>query len=84
MEVAAGYRKIGRRRSLRPVRGLENIPDNATALGIEQLLVDLNGGVEGGMIANVNNPTVKQIYIEAGRAWLDSNISNWEQIFKFQ
>lgn len=30
---------------------------------MERLVVDLNGGVESGKLANIYNPTIKQIYI---------------------
>jgi len=65
-------------------RGLDNIPNNAIALGVEQLVVDLNGGVKSGMLANINNPTIKEIYINEARNWLDHNMPNWEQVLKFQ
>lgn len=43
---------------------LDNLPDNATALGVEQAIVDLNGGVN--RVANttpdIRNPTLNKIY----------------------
>jgi hypothetical protein len=72
--------------AIEAIEGLENIKiNNATALGIEQLVIDLNGGdkpLEG--LANVNNATTKQVYIESGRLWLDTNIPNWESVLKFK
>jgi hypothetical protein len=66
------------------IEGLANLPDNATALGVEQLVVDLNGGVGSGKLANINSPTIKSTYIEEARFWLDNNIPNWEHVLKFQ
>jgi RHS repeat-associated protein len=66
------------------IEGLENLPNNAIALGVEQLVVDLNGGVESGQLANINNPTIKEIYINEARYWLNNNIPNWEHVLKFQ
>ncbi|HKO80478.1 MAG TPA: RHS repeat-associated core domain-containing protein, partial [Chitinophagaceae bacterium] len=63
---------------------LDNVPNNATALGIEQLIIDLNGGVASGKLANINNATIKEIYINEARYWLDANLPNWEQLLKFQ
>lgn len=65
-----------------PVR--ENLPNNAVALGVEQIMIELNGGVAGGKLANINNATIKEIYINEARYWLNSNIPNWEQALKFQ
>jgi hypothetical protein len=66
------------------IDGLDNLPSNAVALGVEQLVVDLNGGVGSGQLANINNPTTKSTYIEEARYWLDTNIPNWEHVLKFQ
>ena len=66
------------------IEGLENLPNNAVALGVEQLVVDLNGGIESGKFANINNPTIKEIYINEARHWLNENIPNWEHTLKFQ
>jgi RHS repeat-associated protein len=67
------------------IEGLDNIPNNAIALGVEQLVIDLNGGINnlGGKTANINNATIKEIYINEARYWLDSNIPNWESVLKF-
>jgi RHS repeat-associated protein len=65
-------------------QNLDNLPNNAVALGVEQLVVDLNGGVESGTLANINNPTIKQIYVNEARYWLDNNVPNWEHVLKFQ
>jgi hypothetical protein len=62
---------------------LDNLPNNAVALGVEQLVVDLNGGVESGKLANINNPTIKEIYINEARSWLHDNVPNWEHVLKF-
>lgn len=61
---------------------LEALPDNATALGVEQAVLMLNGGV--GATANIKNAAVKKIYIEAGTTWLNANIPNWKEVFKYQ
>lgn len=66
------------------IQGLEKMPNNAVALGVEQLVIDLNGGAGTGALANVNNATVKQIYINEARYWLESNLPNWEQLLKFK
>jgi hypothetical protein len=67
------------------IQGLENLPNNATALGVEQLIIDLNGGAgAGGGLANKIPATIKEIYINTGRQWLDTNIPNWEQTLKFK
>jgi RHS repeat-associated protein len=72
--------------SIEAIEGLEGIKiDNATALGIEQLIIDLNSGekpLEG--LSNIKPATVKQIYIEAGRFWLDTNMPDWETALKLQ
>jgi RHS repeat-associated protein len=68
----------------RVIRGLESIPNNAVALGVEQLVMDLNGGVESGLIANKMSATIKQIYVNEARWWLDQNLPNWEQVLKFK
>ncbi|MEO7049104.1 MAG: DUF6443 domain-containing protein [Ferruginibacter sp.] len=66
------------------IKGLTNLTDNATALGVEQLVIELNGGIGTGSLANKIPATVKEIYINTGRLWLDSNIPNWEHVLKFQ
>jgi len=66
------------------MKGLDNIPNNAVALGVEQLVIDLNGGAGTGALANKINATVKEIYINEARYWLNNNIPNWEQALKFQ
>ncbi len=62
------------------IEGLENIPNNAIALGVEQLLVDLNGGVFAmeKATSNINYATVKQAYILEAMGWLDKNLPGWE------
>ncbi len=66
------------------ITGLDNIPTNAIALGVEQLVIDLNGGVGAANIANKIPATVKEIYMVEARAWLSQNIPNWETVLKFQ
>ena len=68
----------------RIIEGLENIPNNAIALGVEQLVIDLNGGVKTGALSNINNATIKQVYINEAMHWLDSTMPGWEQLLKFQ
>ena len=66
------------------VKESENMPNNATAPGVEQLIIDhLNGDVENGQLANKIPATVKEIYINEGRFWLDNDLPNWEKLFKF-
>jgi RHS repeat-associated protein len=66
------------------INGLDNIPNNAVALGVEQIIIDLNGSVGTGMLSNINNATIKEIYVNEARYWLTENIPNWEQALKFQ
>ena len=66
------------------IKGLDNLPNNAVALGVEQLVIDLNGGIGTGKVANVINATIKEIYINEARYWLETNIPNWKQVLKFQ
>lgn len=61
---------------------LDNIPDNATALGVEQAVLELNGGLQA--TSNIKNAAVKEIYVKAGLKWLNENIPNWREIFKYQ
>jgi RHS repeat-associated protein len=76
--TAAEIQKWG----IEAIEGLGNLPNNATALGVEQLIIDLNGGVES--LANIKDATIKEIYINTGRHWLDENLPNWETLLKFQ
>lgn len=64
------------------IKGLDNIPNNAVALGVEQLVMDLNGGLNN--LANKMPATVKTIYINEAMHWLDTNIPNWQHVLKFQ
>ncbi|MDP4213283.1 MAG: RHS repeat-associated core domain-containing protein, partial [Bacteroidota bacterium] len=66
------------------MEGLDNLPSNAVALGVEQLVIDLNGGAGTGELANKINATVKETYISEARYWLDTNLPNWEQTLKFK
>ncbi len=66
------------------IKGLENIPNNAIALGVEQLTIDLNGGAGTGALANKIPATVKEAYINVARDWLNKNMPNWQQALKFQ
>ena len=66
------------------IRGLDNIPTNAIALGVEQTIIDLNGGVGAVNVANKNAATIKEIYMIEARGWLNENIPNWETVLKFQ
>jgi RHS repeat-associated protein len=68
----------------RAIDGLDNIPNNAVALGVEQIIIDLNGGIKSGNLANKIPATVKEIYINEARIWLDTSIPNWEILLKFQ
>jgi RHS repeat-associated protein len=63
---------------------LNNLPNNAVALGVEQLVIDLNGSAGTGALANKIPATVKEIYINEARYWLNNNIPNWEQTLKFK
>jgi hypothetical protein len=72
---------------------IEGIPDNDTALGVEQHLIDLNRGVDN--LSNINRAVraVKgngkaaqkaQMRMNKGKAFLDQNYSGWQANFKFQ
>jgi RHS repeat-associated protein len=63
---------------------LSKIPNNATALGIEQLLIDLNGGAGTGALANKIPAASKQAYLDTGLQWLETHIPNWQELFKYQ
>jgi hypothetical protein len=67
------------------------IPDNDTALGVEQHLIDLNGGNSkaGGTLKNVNR-AVRDVKggdykgrMSKGKTFLDQNHPNWKTEFKF-
>ena len=58
--------------------------ETATNKGGEQLIIELNGGIESGQLANKINAAAKEIYINTGRLWLNNNIPNWEHVLKFQ
>ena len=64
------------------MEGLSKIPNNAVALGVEQLVIDLNGGTNGSL--QTRFPTIKEIYINEARYWLNTNMPNWETALKFQ
>jgi len=65
------------------IPGLEKIPSNAVALGVEQILIDLHGGVgPAGTLANKIPATVKEIYINEARYWLDNNVTNWGKLYR--
>jgi RHS repeat-associated protein len=66
------------------IKGLDNLPNNAVALGVEQLVIDLNGGAGTGELANKINATVKEIYVNEARFWLNNNIPNWESALKIK
>ncbi len=70
--------------------GLEKIPNNGIALGVEQLVMELNGW-EGKaanavkpVLSNINNATIKDIYIKAGKAWLEKNVPDWQKLYKLK
>jgi hypothetical protein len=73
-------------KALNPVviEGLDNLPSNSVALGVEQLVIDLNGGAGTGELANKIPATIKEIYINDAKAWLNTNMPNWEQTLKFK
>jgi RHS repeat-associated protein len=59
---------------------LDDLPDNGTALGVEQAIMDLNGGK--GVTSNIRNATNNEIYKNQGIKWLNDNIPNWKDFFK--
>ena len=72
------------------------IPDNDTALGVEQHLIDLNGGAQksGGTLKNINR-AVREVKgngkaaqkaggrMSKGESFLNQNYPNWRTDFKF-
>lgn len=52
--------------------------------GVEQLVIDLNGWIGNGKLANKVNATIKEIYINEARYWLYTDIPNWTKELKFQ
>jgi hypothetical protein len=67
--------------SAQVIEKLDKLPNNATALGVEQAIIELNGGKE--VLSNINNATVKSIYLNVGKKWLAENIPDWKEIFNF-
>jgi RHS repeat-associated protein len=69
---------------------LKNIPDNGTALGVEQAIMELNGWTNKiqnavmPVLSNRNAATVKEIYRSLGLEWLKANVPQWETLFKMQ
>ena len=69
---------------------LKKIPSNGVALGVEQLIMDLNGW--SGKAANAAKPilankiaaTANEIYKIKGLKWLEKNVPNWKELYKFQ
>ncbi|WP_198037760.1 RHS repeat domain-containing protein [Mariniflexile maritimum] len=76
--------------SIQALSKLQKIPDNGTALGVEQLIMELNGWkgkaskVVKPVLSNKINATIKDIYKSQGKSWLDANVEDWEKLFKFQ
>jgi RHS repeat-associated protein len=76
--------------TIKAFKGLQNIPDNGTALGVEQLIMELNGwkgkasNIVKPVLSNINNATVKDIYKTQGKLWLNENIEGWEKLFKIK
>ena len=76
--------------SIEALDKLKTIPNNGTALGLEQQIMKLNGfvnkqsNIANRTLSNVNNATVKEIYNSAGLKWLNKNVPNWKTEFKFQ
>jgi RHS repeat-associated protein len=74
--------------AIKAFKQLEMIPDNGTALGVEQLIMELNGwkgkasNTVKPVLSNINNATVKEIYTTQGKNWLNANVEGWEKLFK--
>jgi hypothetical protein len=64
--------------------GLNKIPNNGIAMGVEQRVMELNGWTGKGSTAlsNINNATVKEIYLKAADSWLKNNIPDWQTLYK--
>ncbi len=71
---------------------LRHIPNNGTAIGVEQAIMELNGWVADPLLrknavrtlSNINNSTTNLLYKKAGINWLNKNLPNWREIFKFK
>ena len=51
--------------------------------GVEQQLINLNGGTKGGKLANSRNPGNKHTdMMEKAEEWLNKNYENWKEDFK--
>ena len=74
--------------SIQAFKQLQKIPDNGTALGVEQLIMELNGwkgkasNAVKPVLSNINNATVKEIYVNQGKLWLNENVEGLEKLFK--
>jgi hypothetical protein len=62
------------------------IPNAGIALGVEQRIMELNGWAGKGStrLSNINNATIKKIYLDAADKWLKKNIPSWKTDFKVQ
>jgi RHS repeat-associated protein len=71
------------------IEKLTKIPNDGTARGVEQAIMDLNGFVAGktnkklNSLANIKNSTTNKFYNNAGINWLNKNIPNWKTEFKY-
>jgi len=71
---------------------LRNIPNNGTAKGVEQAIMELNGWVADPilrresmqLLSNKINSTTNVLYKKAGINWLNNNIPNWRVVFKIE
>jgi hypothetical protein len=70
------------------IRDLCNIPTKATARGVEQQIMLLNGwkGAASNKIATTlsNKANATNKYADDGLKWLNENIPNWQELFKFK
>ena len=89
VEARYGVRVV-QENNIAALEKLTKIPDNATALGIEQHIMELNGWVGKAenatkpVLANKINATFKDIYRQMGEQWLNANVPNWKIDYKFQ
>jgi RHS repeat-associated protein len=62
------------------------IPDYKTQKGVEQALINLNGGKSGGLLKNKYNATTKDANerLKLGNNYLNKNYPNWKTDFKLK
>ncbi|MGV3596333.1 MAG: hypothetical protein ACO1PI_00620 [Bacteroidota bacterium] len=86
------YRYIPRildENKIKAIQGLTEIPNNGVALGVEQAIMELNGwaGKTSNsllpILSNKISATTNEILKTEGIKYLNSNVPNWQTLFKF-